>query len=167
VRTRRDDNVNGPVQTILGKVVGVDSIPVNTDAVAEWALRGVESGNPPVWDRFWEMADEDWQQEVAELREQREMRYDDATLMLLKVVDQGIEIGSPEVDSTSEFAIDTEARPAEDESAAEDWKEKLKSASEQVTDQIDKASDRLSVGWKKWKQKAVEKYRKKSESDEE
>jgi Flp pilus assembly protein TadG len=48
VRTRRDDSVNGPVQTILGKVVGVDSIPVNTEAVAYWGLAG--SGEPGVVD---------------------------------------------------------------------------------------------------------------------
>lgn len=48
VRTRRDANVNGPVQTILGKAVGVDSIPVNTEAVALWGFAG--SGGPGVAD---------------------------------------------------------------------------------------------------------------------
>jgi len=47
-RTRRDDNVNGPVQTILGKAVGVDSIPVNTEAVAYWGFAG--GGGPGVAD---------------------------------------------------------------------------------------------------------------------
>jgi Flp pilus assembly protein TadG len=48
VRTRRDDSVNGPVQTILGKAVGVDSIPVNTEALAYWGFAG--SGGPGVAD---------------------------------------------------------------------------------------------------------------------
>jgi Flp pilus assembly protein TadG len=48
VRTRRDDNVNGPVQTILGRAVGVDSISVNTEAVALWGFAG--SGGPGVAD---------------------------------------------------------------------------------------------------------------------
>ena len=48
VRTRRDDSVNGPVQTILGKAVGVDSIPVNTEAVALWGYAGI--GGPGVAD---------------------------------------------------------------------------------------------------------------------
>lgn len=48
VRTRRDDNVNGPIQTILGKAIGVDSIPVNTEAVAHWGLAG--SAGPGVVD---------------------------------------------------------------------------------------------------------------------
>jgi Flp pilus assembly protein TadG len=48
VRTRRDDNVNGPVQTILGRAVGVDSIPVNTEAVALWGFAG--GGGPGVAD---------------------------------------------------------------------------------------------------------------------
>jgi Flp pilus assembly protein TadG len=47
-RTRRDDSVNGPVQTILGKAVGVDSIPVNTEAVAHWGFAG--GGGPGVVD---------------------------------------------------------------------------------------------------------------------
>jgi len=40
VATRRDDTANGPIDTILGRVLGVDSITVNTAAVAEWGLAG-------------------------------------------------------------------------------------------------------------------------------
>ncbi len=146
-----------------------DLLVLCTDAIADWALCGIESGNPPSWDRLWEIAGDDWQQEIAELRQQREMRYDDATLMLLKVVEQGVEIGSPEV-SCSTGQID-EAPPQHEATsqhgaAEEDWKEKLKSASEQVADGLDKASGHLARGWKKWKQKAVEKYREKFNPDD-
>jgi Flp pilus assembly protein TadG len=48
VRTRRDATANGPVQTVLGRAVGVDSIPVNTEAVAYWGWAG--SGGPGVAD---------------------------------------------------------------------------------------------------------------------
>ena len=119
-----------------------DLLVLCTDAIAEWVLRGVESGNPPVWDRLWEIADEDWQQEVVEFRHQREMRYDDATLMLLKVVEQGVEIGSPEAASTAGPVGEPEKRP------------------------FDKASGRLALGWRKWKRKAVEKYREKFDPEE-
>jgi len=44
VVTRRDDNLNGPMNTILGRILGVNSIPVNSDAVAEWGFAG--SGGP-------------------------------------------------------------------------------------------------------------------------
>jgi hypothetical protein len=40
VVTRRDDTVNGPIDTILGRALGVNSITVNTDAVAEWGFAG-------------------------------------------------------------------------------------------------------------------------------
>jgi hypothetical protein len=48
VVTRRDDNVNGPINTILGRVLGVNSISVISDAVAEWGFAG--SGGPGVAD---------------------------------------------------------------------------------------------------------------------
>jgi hypothetical protein len=45
VVTRRDDVANGPIDTIFGAAVGVDSIPVNSDAVAEWGFAGsVDAG---------------------------------------------------------------------------------------------------------------------------
>ena len=43
VVTRRDANANGPISTILGRVLGVNSIAVNTDAVAEWGFAGSTS----------------------------------------------------------------------------------------------------------------------------
>jgi hypothetical protein len=48
VRTRRDDSANGPVPMILGRVAGVDSIRVNTEAVAHWGFAG--GGGPGVAD---------------------------------------------------------------------------------------------------------------------
>jgi len=44
VATRRDDTANGPIDTILGRVLGVDSIAVNTDAIAYWGFAG--NGGP-------------------------------------------------------------------------------------------------------------------------
>jgi Flp pilus assembly protein TadG len=40
VVTRRDKNLNGPMDTILGRVLGVNSISVNSDAIAEWGFAG-------------------------------------------------------------------------------------------------------------------------------
>ena len=48
VRSRRDASANGPIPTILGKVLGVDSIPVNSEAVAYWGFGG--GGGPGVAD---------------------------------------------------------------------------------------------------------------------
>jgi hypothetical protein len=44
VRTRRDDSANGPVPTILGRAIGVDSVRVNSEAIAYWGFAG--SGGP-------------------------------------------------------------------------------------------------------------------------
>jgi hypothetical protein len=40
VVARRDSNVNGPINTIFGRVMGINSITVRTDAVAEWGFAG-------------------------------------------------------------------------------------------------------------------------------
>jgi len=48
VVTRRDSSANGPIDTILGRALGVDSISVNTDAVAEWGFAG--GGGPGIVD---------------------------------------------------------------------------------------------------------------------
>ncbi len=40
VTVRRDESVNGPIDTVLGRILGVDSISVDTDAVAEWGFAG-------------------------------------------------------------------------------------------------------------------------------
>lgn len=48
VVTRRDGHANGPISTILGRALGVDSINVNTVAIAEWGFAG--SGGPGVAD---------------------------------------------------------------------------------------------------------------------
>ena len=44
VVTRRDGVANGPMQTIFGQVVGVASIDVNSDAVAQIDVGAVEQG---------------------------------------------------------------------------------------------------------------------------
>jgi len=48
VITRRDGVLNGPINTIFGQALGLNSIPVNTDAVAEWGFAG--GGGPGVAD---------------------------------------------------------------------------------------------------------------------
>jgi Flp pilus assembly protein TadG len=40
VIARRDSTMNGPINTIFGRVMGIDSITVRTDAIAEWGFAG-------------------------------------------------------------------------------------------------------------------------------
>ena len=65
-----------------------DELVLCTDAVAEWAVRGYETGDPPVWADFWRMSENDWQSGVAWLRQERQMRIDDATMLMIRVVEQ-------------------------------------------------------------------------------
>lgn len=65
-----------------------DLVVLVSDAVAEWALRQREAGTPVDWERFWDMPEEDWQRNVMALRDERQMRYDDTTMILLRVVAQ-------------------------------------------------------------------------------
>jgi len=68
-----------------------DILVLCTDAVADWALRCIEAGTPPDWNVYWDMTEQQWRHEVVALRNQRQMRYDDATLMLLRVREEGFE----------------------------------------------------------------------------
>ena len=65
-----------------------DLLILCTDALAEWALRRYEENDPPDWDACWDVPDEDWAAEIVELRQRRELRYDDTTLALLRVMPQ-------------------------------------------------------------------------------
>ena len=68
--------------------LGDDLVVLCTDAVAGWALRSQESGQGPAWESYWSMTDDAWREEVLRLREQQQMRFDDTTLMLLRVTDK-------------------------------------------------------------------------------
>jgi Flp pilus assembly protein TadG len=48
VVTRRDDTLNGPINTVFGRLLGLNSIPVNTEAIAEWGFAG--GGGPGIAD---------------------------------------------------------------------------------------------------------------------
>ena len=56
-----------------------------TDAVAAWALERQEQGEAVPWSRYWEISPEAWASEVCDLRMHSKMRYDDATVLLLRV----------------------------------------------------------------------------------
>ena len=65
-----------------------DLVVLCTDALADWALRLEESGQRPPWQTYWDMPQPAWEEEIKSLRSQREMRYDDTTLALLRVADE-------------------------------------------------------------------------------
>lgn len=62
-----------------------DLLVLCTDALAGWALREQEAGDAVNWFRFWQMTPEKWRDEMYRLRESGKLRYDDTTLVLLRV----------------------------------------------------------------------------------
>ncbi len=140
-----------------------DLLVLCTDAVADWALRLMESGETPDFDRYWDMPQETWEAEIAALRDARQMRYDDTTLLLVRLVAEGVEIGQPQQSSfTAPAGSSGDEAPAE----PEDWKEKLQNTGRQIADEIEKTSGRIWRGLKKWKDKAVDKYRQRSRPED-
>lgn len=123
--------------TLDGLCYADDLLVLCTDAVAAWALRLAESGNPPAWDDYWNIPQGDWQDEILRLRNQGEMRYDDATLVLLRVTQTAVDVPHP----------------------GEHWGQEYEAPSKQASEGIEPASDEALRGWKKWRQKAARKYR--------
>jgi hypothetical protein len=62
-----------------------DLIVFATDAVAQRLLAEVESGTPPDWGRFWDLAPETWRQEIESFRDQNAIVNDDCTLVVLRL----------------------------------------------------------------------------------
>jgi len=151
-----------------------DLLVLCTDAIADWALRRIEAGDPPNWDEYWHMSDGQWEDEIARLREGRQMRYDDATLMLLRVVPETIQAEAvspgetPTVVETPETVEVSPPKPKPEEHHAgeeAEWMGKFKSAGEQFSEGVELASDQALRGLKKLKDKAIQKYRQKFKKD--
>ncbi len=65
-----------------------DLVVLCTDALADWALRLEESGNPPAWETYWATDPSAWREEILAMRAERQIRCDDTTLGLLRIVDR-------------------------------------------------------------------------------
>jgi hypothetical protein len=76
-----------------------DLLALCTDALAQWALTRFEAGSPVNWESYWDMPAKTWQDEIAALRGNRQMRYDDTTLLLLRVMDETEETSGHEHDT--------------------------------------------------------------------
>ncbi|MBN2477032.1 MAG: protein phosphatase 2C domain-containing protein [Pirellulales bacterium] len=73
-----------------------DLLVLCTDAVADWAMRQIEADQPPDWNSYWGLTQQQWRDEIMGLRHERAMRYDDATLVLLRVAAQPGTVETPE-----------------------------------------------------------------------
>ena len=139
-----------------------DELILCTDAVAEWAARCYEQGEPPVWNDFWQMSDDDWQSGVVWLRQERQMRIDDATMLMLRVVEDRVPAHAGD-EAPHEHAAGAAGDPAAEESSPLEWIQSAakdqKSVSQQVAEQADQASERVMKGLRGLKDRALKKYR--------
>ena len=79
------------------------------------------------------MSEAQWQAQITELRHGRHMRYDDTTLVLLRVLAEhaGARAGGGPAGPLGELNI-------------EEWSKKVKAVSEQITEQISEQIDQVS-----------------------
>lgn len=100
-----------------------DLLVLCTDAVAEWGLRQSESGSIPDWGSCWDLSEAEWCEQIETIRQQGEMRYDDATLVLLRVGGEEHELGQQLSETlgqqlSSPLGQQLDFRPAEAESGS-------------------------------------------------
>ena len=99
-----------------------DLLVLCTDAVAAWALRRSEQDDPVPWSTYWDLSPEAWAEEVHELRMHSKMRYDDATLLLLRVG----QVAGPLAEDYTAPTIELPESPVVEEEVdllAVDWEE--------------------------------------------
>ncbi len=147
-----------------------DELILCTDAVAEWAVRCYEHGEGPVWSDFWQMSEDDWRSGVVWLREERQMRIDDATMLMLRVADDRLETQAGDeqpqkhsAEPESDPQPGVPGAPEAEESSGLEWiqsaSKDLKSISEHVAEQVDHASEQVLKGLRGLKDRALKKYR--------
>jgi hypothetical protein len=141
-----------------------DELILCTDAVAEWAVRCYASGEPPVWSDFWGMSEDDWRSGVVWLRQERQMRIDDSTMLMLRVVDECVETPVGDEKPRQQTAEAASAAAA-DNPADMDWlkaaSKDLKSISESLAEQADQTSEKVLKRLRGLKDRAMKKYHEK------
>lgn len=65
-----------------------DLLVLCTDAIALWAYERAEAGEPVAWESYWDLDAEAWRDEIFALRDAARMRFDDSTLVLLRVIEE-------------------------------------------------------------------------------
>lgn len=62
-----------------------DLVVLCTDAIGKWAMAKFDAGESLDWNVYWDMPHEIWLEEIIQQRTERAMRYDDTTLVLLRI----------------------------------------------------------------------------------
>jgi hypothetical protein len=85
IPTRRQLVPNVRLLTAEGLGEVGDLYGLATDAVAQFLLQSLETGQTVNWQRYWDMDARRWRDELKELRARRLIADDDSTLVLLRV----------------------------------------------------------------------------------
>jgi serine/threonine protein phosphatase PrpC len=83
-----------------------DLLALCTDAVAAWTMRQLELGAALDWEAYWNMSAEQWQEWMLQLRQENQIRFDDSTVVLLRLGDGGMPPARP-VAKQDESLLDT------------------------------------------------------------
>ena len=107
-----------PIETFETDCQVGDLLVLCSDAFGAWALAQQESESPLDWDTLWQQSPEDWSSEIQSLRDESQIRFDDTTLVMLKLLDHaafadGIECHPPMESSHR-------AAPGEEEEVTDD-----------------------------------------------
>jgi len=68
-----------------------DLLVLATDAVAAWALKQLEAGKPLGLESLWDFNQEDFARWIQRLRKEQQIRYDDSTVMLLRISTESLQ----------------------------------------------------------------------------
>jgi len=82
---RGSDPAALPLHTLTDCCAPGDLLVLSTDAIAVWALKELESGSRPPWELFWSLTPDDWCAQIECLRADDRLRYDDTTVVLLRI----------------------------------------------------------------------------------
>jgi hypothetical protein len=85
LRTKAD-HPDPPPQTARGRCRPGDVFLLATDAVAGWLLRCCEAGRPPDWERYADLDEAVWGDEIDRLRRENEMVNDDCTVLWVRIL---------------------------------------------------------------------------------
>ena len=116
-----------------------DLLVLCTDALAAWGLQLLENGSSPDWEALWKCAPGAWPSWIETLRNQNELRYDDSTLVLLR-------IGGGESPASP---IDIDTTIGEDEEDDSDWAEDMGQRVTDVAHKLQSSWNSLFKGGKK------------------
>jgi hypothetical protein len=125
-----------------------DWLVLCTDALAAWLMRQAESGQPLDWQAYWNMSAMDWQQWIVGLRQANQIRYDDSTLVILRVG----QTESPSLPDEDDEEIDISVRETseDDDNLLHKAEEKLRGAWKSLKGSVRKGLSDLSRS--KWLQ---------------